>query len=415
MHKQSRSRTTRPRRLRLLIMLMLVLGIATLGGWKLLNGASSVGENTQTEPGLETAEAVEGTVSVRVEATAIAEPYLSRTLRAPGGSIVVWVAGEGAVVNAGAPLVRFDDTGLERQESLARIALREAELNLERATDALERAVRTLSDRQELAAAGAISRDQVTAAQEQVTAADFALRSAGLTAERARVTLDTAIQARADAVLRAPFDGTVLSVSASAGDWVGQNATLLTFGDVSRLRFRAEVDEYDIARVEVGLPVTVRSDLLGDRSLAATVEQVSPEAEMVNNISVFRVTVSSGSAGGALKPGMRADLSIQIAEDSGIVVPARAVSTVRTRSYVDVVNGDEVETRRVEIGAHDGVSVVVLSGLEAGELVKLPSRSGVLPPATASPTPTTAPTGTSIIPMSVPGGGGGGGGGGAAR
>ncbi|TVQ36494.1 MAG: efflux RND transporter periplasmic adaptor subunit [Spirochaetaceae bacterium] len=407
----ARTRTTRgKRRTRLLVLAAVALLLGT--GWLLYQRQRSETDAQAAEAEPETAEAAEGMVTVSVESPAVAEPILIRTLRAPSGGTVTAVADEGAFIRRGEPLVQFDIRAAERDVSLARIALQESEINLDRAADARARAQKALQESEALLASGAVSREQAESARDQLASAEYALRSAGLSVERTQVALDAAIADRDAAIMRAPFDGTVLSTAVTAGDFAGQNSTLMTFGDLSRLRFRAEIDEYDIGRVAVGMPVSIRSDSLEGNPLQARLESISPEAEIINNISVFRITATADNADGRLKPGMSADLVVLIARDSGIVIPARAISSVRTRNYVDVVGADgEVETRRVETGANDGATVVILEGLAEGELVRMPDRAGALPSVPLTSAAPTAPTGSSIIPLPATGGGGGGGGG----
>ncbi len=408
----TRQRGKKPRFRRLIIAVLIAAVAGT--GWIVYerNNAAQTAENG--EPKLETAEALEGTVSVTVESPAIAEPYRLRTLRAPAGATVQFVAQSGALLRGGDPLIVFDSQTAERQVALAEIALREAEINRERALDSVAKAEKLLAEREALLSSGAVAREQVDSARDQLAGARFTLQSAELAVDKARLALRTATDDYGATVMRAPFDGTVLSSSVNEGDWVGQNSTLLTYGDLSRLRFTAEVDEYDINRIEVGMPVSIRSDTLEGNPLRATLESISPEAQIIQNISVFRVTATADNSEGRFKPGMSADLVVLLARDSGLVIPARAVSTVRSRSYVDVVLGDEVETRRIEVGATDGASIVVLDGLSEGELVKLPSQAGALPtvPVAAPDSSAQQPSSGSILPMPVPGGGGGGGGGG---
>jgi len=94
-------------------------------------------------------------------------------------------------------------------------------------------------------------------------------------------------QARADLAMveraylktrvRAPFDGTVLNVIANAGDMAspGSNHPLLAFGDISKLRVRAEVEERDVARVRVGQKVIVRADGFPDREFEGQVTEIA--------------------------------------------------------------------------------------------------------------------------------------------
>ena len=238
-------------------------------------------------------------------------------------------------------------------------------------------------------------------AEEAFQNADYGLKSAELAVSQALLSLETARVNLNGAALRAPFKGVVLKSSLTNGDLVSKGALLLTFADLSRVRLVAEVDEFDIGKVQPGQSVTITSDALGESSLKSKVERVSPAAEVINNISIFKVSTVLDNKGGQLKPGMSADISILISSDKVIVVPSKAVSTVRTRSYVKVFEDEEVKTKRVTIGANDGVSVAVVEGLEEGEIVVLPGSAGI----TLS-TQSTTSSGSSVVPITIPGTGG---------
>jgi len=94
---------------------------------------------------------------------------------------------------------------------------------------------------------------------------------------------------------------------------------------------------------------------------------------------------------------MSADISILIQSDKGLVVPSKAVSRVRTRSYIKVFENGEIKTKRVTTGADNGISIVVLDGLEEGDLVVVEQAAGF------SLSNDTSSSGSSVIPISVPG------------
>ena len=94
-----------------------------------------------------------------------------------------------------------------------------------------------------------------------VARADLAISELGL--EKTRV--------------RAPFDGTVLNVFVNEGETVSRAVSrpLIAFGDISKLRVRAEVEERDIAKVRVGQKVVIRADAFPDRDFVGTVSDVA--------------------------------------------------------------------------------------------------------------------------------------------
>lgn len=77
--------------------------------------------------------------------------------------------------------------------------------------------------------------------------------------------------------IRAPFDGTVLSVPARAGELTAASAeaVLVTFGDLSGLRVRAEVEERDATKVKIGQRVVVRADAYPDRDFEGKVTTIA--------------------------------------------------------------------------------------------------------------------------------------------
>lgn len=126
----------------------------------------------------------------------------------------------------------------------------------------------------------AVARAAETGERERLVAADARLD------ERARadaaVAMARAAVAEAQALLdkttvRAPIDGIVLRRHRQAGESVspdGAASTIVTVADVRMLRVRAEVDERDVARLEVGQAAWVTADAYGDRRFDGRVVRV---------------------------------------------------------------------------------------------------------------------------------------------
>jgi HlyD family secretion protein len=117
-------------------------------------------------------------------------------------------------------------------------------------------------------ALAAINQDPDT---PQPTAPDLALAVA-------RAQLAVAQAALEHTRIRAPVAGTVLQVTAKAGETaaLAADATLVVIGDLSGLRVRAEVDERDLGKVKVGQRVTIRADAFPDQTFDGRVSAVAP-------------------------------------------------------------------------------------------------------------------------------------------
>jgi HlyD family secretion protein len=118
----------------------------------------------------------------------------------------------------------------------------------------------------------------------------------------------------------------------------------------------------------------VTLDAIDGRTFRGTVSTVSPAATVSNNIAIFTVTVKIPNPDGALRPGMSAEAEIISQElPNTLLIPKKAVETVRTRSYVQLVGANgQAERHRIRTGPDDGTSVAVTSGLKPGDQVLLP-------------------------------------------
>jgi HlyD family secretion protein len=347
-----------------------------------------------------TAKAAKGSVSVVVEGAALLEANRQVTLRAASPAVLTSVKRSGEKVAANGTVAAMDDSAARNALGQADLLLEQAVLDAEKAALAVRRARKDMEDKKVLYQNKAASRETLTLAEEALRNAELASESADTKVKLSRLAAEKARKELRDATVAAPFDGTVLKTFAEQGDLLGQNAQIALFGDVSRLRVVAEVDEFDIGKVRVGQAVTVSGDAVGESPIRAAIDFISPIAEVVNNISIFTVAATIDNADGRLRPGMSADYSILISSDKGLVVPSKAISTVRGRSYLDVAENGEIVKKRVEIGANDGINTAVLSGIDEGADVVIP---GAVP--IGVPAATVSSGEKSVLPITVPGAG----------
>ncbi|HUX21268.1 MAG TPA: efflux RND transporter periplasmic adaptor subunit, partial [Spirochaetia bacterium] len=261
----------------------------------LLVGLSGCGNTASTQTSapqpnqVQTVAAKAGSVSVVVEAPAVVEPYLTQTLRASVEGMAASAVREGENVMNDDVLVRLDQRDQSMAVRQADLALSQAKLNHQKAADDLAGAVTDLQGKEALLKTGAIPQDQVRAASDLAASARRGLDSATIAVSQAQLALEGAQSNLAATVVRSPFAGVVISSKLNPGDLVNKGSELLTIADIARLRLSAEVDEYDIGKVQAGQSVSVTSDTLGKEALRTTVERVSKAAEIVNNIPIFKV------------------------------------------------------------------------------------------------------------------------------
>nr|WP_256435037.1 efflux RND transporter periplasmic adaptor subunit [Deinococcus sp. JMULE3] len=270
------------------------------------------------------------------------------------------------------------------------------------AEQTLADAQRTLSGQRQLAAIGALSASALADAQSAVTKAQQSvdsaraslssaltqqqtgastdaqnLRSQALAVQQAQDSLDAAAQDRTDLKVYAPMSGVVSTVTATEGTVVNSGASILTLIDDTTLNLPVQIDETEIAGVKVGQRADVTLDAFDGQTFSGKVVRVSPGATQSSGISVFTATVQLSNTGGQLRAGMTAEAEIVQSEDRGLLVPSKAVQTVRSRSYVQIPTaaGAEPERVRVETGATDGTNTIVTDGLTPGQEVVVPGAA----------------------------------------
>jgi len=121
--------------------------------------------------------------------------------------------------------------------------------------------------------------------QEDIAAAEAAVAQAEAAVMAARNALE-------DAVLRAPFAGTIGEVLVQAGELVTPQTAVIRLGDLSRLRVRTEdLGEGDVNLVRMGQPARVGIDALPNREFEGTVASIAPFASDLRGDKVYEVLI----------------------------------------------------------------------------------------------------------------------------
>lgn len=332
--------------------------------------------------------------------------------RASGEVIEVLVA-EGDRVEEGALLLRLDTTDAERAlrdaEATARrlraeVAAARASLTIAETRASEARVGRSVSERGASLGIVSAEADRGSARDTAVANETVSLETARLAAARAQletaeIAVEVAQQTLSRAEIRAPFAGTVLSVEVERGTIVASvlssvsgGTALLTLADLTDLRIIGQLDEAQIASVAVGQDVRIRVDAYPTREFTGRVERVSPLAYEDSSVIVFDVEIVVTDADRALlRSGMSADVSIVTQHHEGVLlVPLGALRSSGASRAVYLAGG---ERREITTGPTDGTSIVVLSGLEEGDVIL------ETPP--ASPPPPRS-GGSSLVPMPGP-------------
>jgi len=197
------------------------------------------------------------------------------------------------------------------------------------------------------------------------------LKSAQANVDQARASRDLAKTRLDYAIIKAPFDGIVTHIDADLGSTMTAGRVLLGIADPSELRVKVNIDETDIAKIQVGQDVTIRLDAYPDANIAAQVTEVAAMATSVQGVVNYVVTITLKPGNVPVKIGMTADTNIVVAKkDNILLVPNEAVRAASKKRYVTIPK-DQNQTQEIEIqlGMSNDVDTEVISGLTEGQLV----------------------------------------------
>jgi membrane fusion protein, macrolide-specific efflux system len=312
-----------------------------------------------------------GTLSIEILETGRVEPREKVELKSKvAGQVLEVRVDEGDRVRRGDVLILLDPTDYERE-----VAAAQAELA--RARAAIDYARLNLTRKRLGVAERIVAQSELDDAEHE-----FAARSAD--ARLLEVRLDSARDRVRYTRISSPLDGTVIQRGMEPGEVVvpGVQATfegkpLLTVADLSRLIVKVELNQIDVARVELGDEANVTFDALPGRAYTARVTRVAPASSRVSgkDVEVFPVEAELSAADSAIKPGMTADVRIQLdAKPDVLTLPIEAVLQNGAHATVQRLvsapdGGQRAERIEVTLGARNDRELELLSGLNEGDRV----------------------------------------------
>jgi len=215
--------------------------------------------------------------------------------------------------------------------------------------------------RTEAVAARTVALERIADSQAAVDVAIARLREA----ERA---VDVAEKRVGDALVKAPFAGTITSVVTEAGGLAGMNAPLVRLVRTSKPEIRIDLDEIHLGKVKPGQEAVVSSDAFPGEEFKSRIKQVG--AQVDTDRGTVEVRLSPVDPPAWLRPGQT--LSVNIVVDSGakmLVVPLTAVQTIGGDSAVYVVQSGKIARKPVKIGAPGPDGFPISDGVTASDAV----------------------------------------------
>ncbi|HUR80461.1 MAG TPA: efflux RND transporter periplasmic adaptor subunit [Thermoanaerobaculia bacterium] len=203
----------------------------------------------------------------------------------------------------------------------------------------------------------------------------------------------------------APMDGVVLTKQVEIGESITSGVSsfnagtvLFTVADTSRMIVKAGVNEVDIGKIRVDMPVKVTLDAYPKVAFKGKIDRIAPAVRLDDKVRVFDVEIRLDAQGRELRSGMTANIEV-MGERKGkvLTVPVESVfkrddqeivyvkKTIDPKAFAEAAKKDEkgakkddkdawkqfFDKRVVTTGLADNAKVEIIAGLKLGEEVAL--------------------------------------------
>jgi RND family efflux transporter MFP subunit len=289
---------------------------------------------------------------------------------------------EGMHVPEGFVLATLDDSDVQKvvasvkadrdatQASIAdlQVQLKNAELELHRAQELQKAGVQTQQALDNARMTANSLEAKIDYARQQVLAGDARIKEAQ--------------QAVDNCVIRAPFEGIIVSKDAQVGEMVSPISAgggftrtgIATIVDMASNEIAVDVNENYIARVKPNQEVSAVLDAYPEWKIPSHVRTIIPTADRQK--ATVEVRISFDKLDPRILPDMGVKVTFLGAEGkqaekvpAGVQIPQNAIRDERGQKIAFVVKDNHVERRAVTVGASRDGQVQVLAGLSAGDIV----------------------------------------------
>lgn len=263
-------------------------------------------------------------------------PVVQATVKAKvSGEVEAVTVREGQDVAAGDVIARIDTRNLQAEY--------ERELaNVEKARADLQLALLNRDKNRKLLEERYISQNTFESTESAYAGAVATLKLAEAQARLAKIGLE-------DAVVRAPFAGTIARRLVEPGEKVSPDSSIVTLVDLRQMLLSAAVPAMEIPSVEVGHTARFRVGGFGERTFEGTVQRINPIAE--DGSRAISIYIAVPNEDRALKGGMFAQGNLQLSSsDPVLAVPQRALRFEAGAPFVYTLEDGKIARKPVTVG-----------------------------------------------------------------
>ena len=247
---------------------------------------------------------------------------------------------------------------------LAEVNLKQAQTNYKREKELFDKNLVSAEEFEKVSQALQQAQEERSIAQE--------------TLEIVRDGVSSSNKSGSTTLVRSTISGLILDIPVKVGNSVtmsntfNDGTTIATVANMDDLIFDGNIDETEVGRLHVGLPVRISVGALQDVHFDAALEYISPKATESNGTNLFEIKASvKVPAGVTIRSGYSANAEIVLEQaDNVLTVAESAIQWEGDSTFVYIKAADGWDKRPVETGLSDGVNIEIKNGLAEGETVR---------------------------------------------
>ena len=182
--------------------------------------------------------------------------------------------------------------------------------------------------------------------------------------------------------IRATVAGTTLEIPVKVGDQVIESnnfnpgTTIATIADLNKMIFEGKVDESEVGKLEVNMPLKVNLGAIQDKEFDATLKFIAPKGNEEQGAVQFKIEADVYLDDSVfVRAGYSANASLVLQKKDSIMAIPEALLQFDSETempYVEIQMSDQkFERKDVEIGISDGINVEIISGLSMQDSIKV--------------------------------------------
>jgi RND family efflux transporter, MFP subunit len=316
-----------------------------------------------------------GTIEKRSVATGKVDPRNEILIKPQMSGIIAAVYKEaGDVVKAGDVIAKI-------KVIPDMVSLNSAESRVSRAKISFDQTKRNYDRDKKLYADKVISKEDFEKTELQFKNDKEELKAAKDNLSLTRDGISTNSAAYSTTLVRSTINGTILDIPIKVGNSVIQSnnfndgTTIATVANMSDMLFVGKLDETEVGKISVGMPMDITIGALEDQKLTAKLEYVSPKGKEENGAIMFEMKAAVKVPKGVfIRAGYSANAEIVFSKaQNALTVPESCIEFGGDTAFVYVLKTKEpqvFEKRQVKVGLSDGMKIEIKSGLKLKDKIR---------------------------------------------